>query len=109
MIKIIITNKLKQEIFKKFRNDSIKVFKLMNSLKKSPTKGKTVLKIGDIILKELKYKVFRFYFIFEGHKLILFNESSINELLFRFIEMSKKNNQQEIIDKIKIVIRKLKK
>lgn len=105
MIRILILNRLRDEIYKTFKSESKKVINLIKSLKENPSKGKTVGNIGNIIIKELKYKTFRFYYIFEGHRLTIFRKDELSELLIKFIEMSKKNNQQKTIDEIKEMLK----
>lgn len=105
MIKIIVLGTLKNEIFKTFKKDSLKVYFLIEELKTNPNKGKILGHVGSISIRELKYKSYRFYFILDGHKLNLFNKKLIKELLIRFIKMSKKHNQQKVIDDIKKILK----
>ena len=56
MAKVIITNTLKNEIQKRFKQESIKIFELMKTLEKNPHKGKTIGNVANIIIKEIKYK-----------------------------------------------------
>ncbi|MFC1722885.1 hypothetical protein ACFL0V_01995 [Nanoarchaeota archaeon] len=105
MIKIIIVRSLRNELLKKLKKDSLKVYKLIGELKSNPNKGKSLGHVGHISIRELKYKTFRFYYILDGHKLNLFNRDQLKELLIKFIAMSKKNNQQETIDEIKAILK----
>ena len=105
MIKIIILNSLRNEIYRKFKKDSLKVYSLIKELKKNPNKGKVLGHVGHISIRELKFKTFRFYYILDGHKLDLFNKEQLKELLIKFIRMSKKNNQQETINEIKTILK----
>ncbi len=104
MIKIIILNKLRNEIWKTFKKDSLKVYSLIESLKINPNKGKTIGQIGVISIRELKFRSFRFYYILNLNSLNLFNKEQLEELLIKFVEMSKKNNQQKTIERIKQTI-----
>ena len=106
-IKLLIIKSLRDEIYKKFKKDSLKIYNLINSVKENPDKGKYLGKISNIILKELKYKNFIFYFIIEEDKIILYRREDIKELLVKFIEMSNKNKQQETINKIKLILKNL--
>lgn len=108
MIKIIILNSLRDQIYKTFKKDSVKVYKLLRSLKQNPGKGKVLGHAGDISIRELKYRSYRFYYIINANRLILFCSKKIEELLIEFIAMSKKNNQQEVIDEIKAMLKLLK-
>jgi len=108
MAKVIISEILKNEIIKKFKRESKKIFKQMYSLRKNPKKGKFLANVGKIVIKELRYnKGFRFYFITEGYKLKVLKVEELSDLLIKFIRMSDKNSQQKVIDEIKNVLRKL--
>jgi hypothetical protein len=107
MIKIIILNKLRDEIYKTFKKDSLKIYSLIEELQNNSHKGKILGHIGNMSIRELKYKNFRFYFIIDGHKLYLFNKDQVSELLIRFVRMSTKNNQQKTIDEIKTILEKI--
>lgn len=106
MAKVIITKNLENYINQKFKGESIKIFELMYSLKENPKKGKSVGQVSGILIKELKYKSFRFYFITDGYKLKLMDESNLIDLLIRFVRMSDKKDQQKVIDEIKEILRK---
>lgn len=103
---VSIAESLKDEILKKFKEESKKIFKQMYSLKESPNKGKLLGNVGGILIKELKYGPYRFYFITDGHKLKLMNESNLINILIRFVRMSDKKEQQKVIDEIKGILRK---
>lgn len=107
MAKIIITKELEEAINKKFKKESIEIFELMNSLKENPKKGKALGNIGKIVIKELRYKSFRFYFITDGFKLKMLSNNMLTDLLIKFIRMSDKKDQQKTIDEIKRVLRNL--
>ena len=76
----------------------------MYSLKESPKKGKLLGQVGGIVIKELKYKNFRFYFITGGYKLKIMDESKLVDMLIRFVRMSDKKHQQETINEIKKIL-----
>ena len=107
MAEVIITKNLEKEINKKFRNESIKIFELLYSLKENPKKGKVLGNVGKIVIKEIRYENFRFYFITEGYKLKLLKIEELMDLMIKFVRMSDKNSQQKTIDEIKVVLRKL--
>lgn len=104
MAKVSIAETLKDEILKKFKKESKTIFRHMRSLKENPKKGKLLGQVGGIVVKEMKYKNFRFYFITDGHKLKLMNESNLVDLLIRFVRMSDKKDQQETINEIKKIL-----
>jgi hypothetical protein len=107
MAKVIISEDLKNEIIKKFKRESKKIFKQMYSLRDNPKKGKPLAKVGRIVIKELKYNPFRFYFITDGLKLKLLKVEELSDLLIKFVRMSDKNSQQKTIDEIKSILRSL--
>ncbi|MBT4136155.1 hypothetical protein HOD75_00240 [archaeon] len=104
MAKVVIAESLKNEIFKKFKSESKIIFKQMYSLKDNPKKGKPLGNIGGIVIKELKYKNFRFYFITDGYKLKIMDESKLTELLIKFVRMSDKKYQKQTIQEIKKIL-----
>jgi len=106
-IEIIIVESLYEEIEKKFKQESIKVFDLMSSLKENPKKGKLIGNVGGIIIKELKYKSFQFYFLTDGYKLKIISKEDIIDLLFKFVRMSDKKYQQKVISEIKDALKML--
>lgn len=105
MVRIIITKELEKEIDKIFKKESVKVLKFIFSLKENPNQGKSLTKIGGILLKELKYGVFRFYFIQKGHEIKFFRSKELENHLLKFIRISKKDSQQKVIDEIKIFLK----
>lgn len=108
MAKIEILRSLVLKIKKKFnRAEANKILDLINTLKDNPKKGKLIGNIGEIVIKEIKYKNFRFYFITEGYKLKFFSEEELTDLLLKFVRMSDKKHQQETINEIKIILQKI--
>ncbi|MDO8517158.1 MAG: hypothetical protein Q7S33_03455 [Nanoarchaeota archaeon] len=104
MAKVEIIHSLFEEIKKKFKGESYEIIDLMESLEKNPKKGKLLGNVGGIVIKELKYKSFRFYFVTDGYKLKFFNEVDLTNLLIRFVRMSNKKDQQETINEIRNVL-----
>jgi len=107
MAKVIITLSLEEEINKKFKKESVEVLELLNSLKENPKKGKALGNIGSIVIKELRYKSFRFYFITEGYKVKFLKSEELRDLFIKFVRMSDKKSQQKVIEQIKNVLRNL--
>lgn len=107
MAKVMISEKLKDEIIKKFKDESKTIFRQMYSLEENPRKGAPLGSVGGIIIKELRFRGFRFYFITDGYKLKIMDESLLSGLLIKFVRMSDKNDQQKVIEEIKVVLRKL--
>jgi len=107
MVEVIITEALKDEILKKFKGESKKIFNLIYSLKENPKKGKEVGCVSNIVIKEIRYEKYRFYFITNGFSIKFLELKDLEKLIIKFIRMSDKKSQQKTIDEIKIILRKL--
>jgi mRNA-degrading endonuclease RelE of RelBE toxin-antitoxin system len=105
MVKIEIAEDLFEEVEKRFKQDSTKIFDLIETLEDNPKKGKLVGNVGGIVIKELRYKGFRFFFLADGFKLKFLNEEELTDLLLKFVRMSDKKHQQKVIDEIKHILR----
>lgn len=105
MVKILIVPSLYEDINKKFKNESVKVFEKIKSLEESPKKGKLLGCVGNVLVKELKYKSFRFYFTVDGFKLRVLSDYELADLLIRFVRISNKKQQSETIEEIKKILR----
>ena len=104
---IVITDLLRKQILRKFKEESKTIFKLFLSLHKNPKKGKYVGKVKNIAVKELKYKSFRFYFILDNYKIKFLDILDLEDLIIQFIRMSDKNKQKQTIEEIKNILKKL--
>jgi hypothetical protein len=104
MAKVEIDIGLKDEILKKFKEESKDILKQMNSLGENPHKGKALGEVGGIVIKEIKYGSFRFYFITDGFKLKIMDQSKLVDLLIKFVRMSNKKDQQNTINEIKKIL-----
>jgi hypothetical protein len=108
MPKVEIVQSLIKQILKTFsKSESDKVLDLIENLEQNPHKGKLIGTVGGIAIKEIKYKKFRFYCICDGHKLRTLNEEKLVDLLFRFVRMSEKSDQQKVIDEIRGILLKI--
>ncbi|MFH0870048.1 MAG: hypothetical protein V1866_03245 [archaeon] len=107
MVQVIITKRLEEDINRRFKHESIEIFSLMSALQDSPSKGKEISSVGNIIIKELRYKKFRLYFITDRYKIKFLRAGELQDLLIKFIRMSEKKDQQKVIDEIKSVLRSL--
>ena len=105
MAKVQIVRSLFEEIQKKFKGEAHGIIDLMETLESNPKKGKPVGNVEGIIIKELRYKSFRFYFITDGFKIKMLDEKELSDLLIKFVRMSDKKDQQKVIDEIKIILR----
>jgi len=107
MAKIEIVESLFLEIEKKFKKEAHEILDLISTLENSPKKGKLLGTVGGIIIKELKYKGFRFYFLADGFKLKFFSEEALKDVLLKFVRMSDKKHQQQTIQEIKNILLKI--
>ncbi|MBN2052063.1 hypothetical protein JW756_01010 [Candidatus Woesearchaeota archaeon] len=107
MAEVIITPALEEEINKAFRHESVEVFFLLSTLKANPKKGKEVGCVGEIVIKEIKYKKYRFYFITDGYRIKFLKVEELQEIIIKFVRMSQKKDQKKTIEEIKNILRKL--
>jgi hypothetical protein len=107
MAKVEIIRSLFEVIKKKFKGEAHKIIDLLETLEDNPKKGKLLGNVGGIVIKEIKYKSFRFYFLTDGYKLKAINEESLIDLLIKFVRMSNKNEQQETINEIRKILTKI--
>jgi len=101
MAKVKITTSLKEQIFKIFKKNSVRIFKHLMTLENNPQKGKALSQVSGIVVKELKYEAHRFYFITDGHILKFGTEEELAALIIKFVKMSDKKDQQKAINQIK--------
>jgi len=108
MAKVVITEELFTDIKKQFsKAEANNIIDLLETLEANPKKGKEVGAISKVVIKEIKYKKFRFYFITDGYKIKFLKVEELNELIIKFVRMSQKKDQQKVIGEIKNVLRKL--
>ncbi len=107
MAKVIITDSLLEEIKKKFKEESHEVIDLLETLEDNPKKGKFLGQVGNVAIKEIKYKSFRFYFVADNYKIKFLDISELEDIIIKFVGMSDKKHQQETIEEIKRVLRLL--
>ena len=104
MAKVIIPISLKNEIIKKFKQQSVGIFEYLKTLEQHPKKGKSLGNVGGVVIKELKYEGFRFYFITDGHLLKFGTAEELARLIIKFVKMSDKKDQQKAINQIKGIL-----
>jgi len=107
MAKVIISASLEEEVNRTFKKESVEVLEAMRELGNNPHKGTALGQVSGIQIKEIRYDVYRFYFIVDGYKLRVFNSKELNDLLIRFVRMSGKKDQQKTIDEIKSILKKV--
>jgi hypothetical protein len=109
MVIVLIDESLVKKLEKRFNKKELHdIKKLFLSLEDNPLQGDMLYVFGNVVLKEKKYGSFRFYFIHSRNILIIKDVDLLKEEIIRFIEMSKKNDQQKVIDKLKVMLRSLK-
>ena len=107
MAKVEIILSLFNEIQKKFKGEAHKIIDLMESLGENPKKGKELGQVKGILIKEIRYENFRFYFITNGYKIKFLEIKDLQDLVIKFVRMSDKKSQQKTIEEIKNILRKL--
>lgn len=106
MAKVIITGYLFKKIKKIFSlSEANKIVDLLETLEENPKKGKELGSIGNVIIKEIRYNKYRFYFITDRYKIKLLSSDELKNLIIKFVRMSGKKDQQKTIDEIKHILR----
>lgn len=91
-----------KKIKKTFKGRASEVYDLMRTLKKHPEKGSLITQVSGIQLRELRFDdVFRLYFFSNGELVKMLDENELQIVLIKFIEMSKKDDQQTTIERLK--------
>lgn len=72
----------------------------------SPSDGDYVALVGNIVIREKRDKTFRFYFIVQNNVKHVITKEELSEMLVKFVALSKKNDQQNVIDKLKSDLQK---
>ena len=98
---------LEEEINTRFKKEAVEILLLLRTLEDNPKKGKELSAVGKILIKEIRYKNFRFYFVTEGYKIKFLKTEELKDLLIKFVRMSKKKDQQKTIEEIKHALRTL--
>ena len=103
MVKVVVTKKLEKEVVKRLsEKEADDVFLFMASLEENPFRGDVLTVVGSVILKELKHKNFRFYFIHSANLFKLLSKDELKQELLKFVAMSDKGKeQQRVINRVK--------
>ncbi|MBW2983043.1 hypothetical protein KY327_01955 [Candidatus Woesearchaeota archaeon] len=108
MTRIVIMPSLAKNISKTFsKAEAHEVIDRIEATAAQPRKGKTLGAVGGLLIKELKYKKYRLYFIVDHDQLRYYNQEGLAELLLMFVRMSDKKRQQDTIDEIKHILNKV--
>lgn len=100
MLLIKFSKKFVKELTKIF-SKSKAIAKIKQLEKTKEDSGKFVALANGIEIRELKDKSFRFYFIQKNGKYEFITEEEFSKKIIQFVALSKKNNQQKVIDKLK--------
>ena len=108
MARVIITASLLKIIAKKFNNvEANLIIDNLESLEQNPHKGSALGHVDEIVIKEIRYQKYSFYFVTDGQVLKFGTEDELIALLIKFVRMSDKKDQQKVIDEIKYILRAL--
>ena len=108
MAKVVFTEFFVETLKKKFsEKEGNEILDLLETLEENPRKGKGLAAVGKVIIKEMRYNKFRFYFITDGYKIKFLKSEELKDLVIKFVRMSDKKDQQDTIEEIKNVLRSL--
>jgi hypothetical protein len=108
MAQLFFSEPFIRELKKRFsEKEGNTILDLLETLKDNPKKGKELGNVGGVVIKELKYKKFRFYFITDGHKVKLLKAEELKDLIIRVVRISEKKDQSKTIEEIKHILRNL--
>lgn len=105
MVIVQFTEGFEKEL-KKYLNKAEATTVVKNLAKTQPTDGDYVALVANILLKERKIKSFRFYFVQDNKQIQFLSKEELKNRILKFIAISKKNNQQDVIDKLKDDLKK---
>lgn len=74
--------------------------------KTTPSDGDFVALVSHIVIREKRHGSFRFYLIISDEKKHIITRDELKEFLIKFVALSKKDNQQQVIDKLRDDIRR---
>ena len=108
MARVLIERSLLREIKKRFaRTEAHRIIDRMERLQAHPKSGKPLGVVGGIVIKQIKYRSFRFFFISESDAIRCVDERTLVDRLLSFVRMAHKKHQHETIEEIKNVLRRL--
>ncbi|MFT4250010.1 MAG: hypothetical protein ACMXYD_01475 [Candidatus Woesearchaeota archaeon] len=96
MVHIYVSKKLEKEIVKRLsKKEADDLFLQIYSLKENPHKGDILTNVGKLLVKELKYKKFRVYFIQSKDTLKILGEEDFRDEIVKFVALSQKGSEQQ--------------
>ena len=108
MARVIITRTLKDRLLNRFGGEAELILSKMNHLGSSPKSGKHLTTIGSLMLGEIRFRGYRFYYVTDAHKIKFLSVHELEDLIIRFVEYSEKH-QRETIEKLKDMLRSIRK
>ena len=97
---VLFSSNFEKELKKKTSQTEAKeIVKIL--MKTKPTDGDYLALVKNVLIRERKLKTFRFYFVQQNDKVEIMTKEEISDRILKFVALSKKNNQQDIIDKLK--------
>lgn len=108
MVQLFFSESFIRELKKKFsEKEGNTILDLLETLRDNPKKGKELGEVGGVVIKELKYKKFRLYFITDGYKVKFLKAEELRDLIIKVVRMSEKKDQGKVIEEIKHILRHL--
>lgn len=105
MARVIITRTLKERILKRFGGEAETIFSKMHRLGRTPKGGKALTKIGSLMLGEIRFRGYRFYYVTDAYKVKFLSVHELEDLIIRFVEYFDKKHQHKTIEKLKDALR----
>ena len=108
MVEVQISRQLIKDINKRLsKKQADAVFLHIYSLEGNPFKGDVLSVVGSVVLKEICFESFRFYFIHSQNVMKCIGVDELKAEIFKFIAMSDKSKeQQKVINRIKKDLKK---
>ena len=70
------------------------------------SEGDFVALVANIVIREKKEDSFRFYFIVQNNTKHIVTKQELDDMFIKFVALSKKNNQQHVIDTLRKDLKK---
>ncbi len=67
----------------------------------TPSEMDFVTSVANIVIREKRIKSFRYYFINDQDRRHIITKEELDYFLIKFVALSKKNNQQQVINNLK--------
>ena len=105
MVKIVVSSILLKQLNKVFgQKKALEILDLFETLEENPKKGaeqSEIISTSDFSnLQGKEVGRFRFYFVCDNFKIKFLKVEELKDLIIKFIRMSKKDNQDRVIEEI---------